>query len=125
MPTDFTVSLDNRPGTLADLGEALGGAGVNIDAFAGFGLGEAGVAHVLVGDAGKAKAALEGAGIKVTAEKEALSVTLPDEPGVLGAHARKLANAGVNIEASYVGSSGPGGVDVVFVVDDIEKARSA
>ena len=125
MPTDLTVSLENRPGTLADLGEALGSAGLNIDAFAGFGLGEAGVAHVLVSDAGKAKAALEGAGIKVASVTEALSVTLPDEPGALGAHARKLASAGVNIEASYVGKSGPGGVEVVFVVDDLAKARSA
>jgi hypothetical protein len=28
---DLTVSLEDRPGTLADLGEALGKAGINIE----------------------------------------------------------------------------------------------
>ena len=29
--TEFKVTMENRPGTLAELMEALGGAGINID----------------------------------------------------------------------------------------------
>ncbi len=31
MVKDLKVKLENRPGSLADLGEALGKAGVNVD----------------------------------------------------------------------------------------------
>ncbi len=30
MPWDVTVELENRPGTIADMGEAAAGAGVNL-----------------------------------------------------------------------------------------------
>jgi len=33
MATDFTIILEDRPGELARVGEALGNAGVNIEAF--------------------------------------------------------------------------------------------
>jgi len=36
MVKDLTVVLEDRPGTAADMGEALGKAGVNIDGFCGF-----------------------------------------------------------------------------------------
>ena len=44
-----------------------------------------------------------------------------DQPGNLGATARKLAEAGVNVELFYVTN----GLKLVFVVADAEKARSA
>lgn len=125
MPTDLTVTLENRPGTLAELGEALGNAGVNIRAIAGFGTGATGIAHLVVDDADKAKSALASAGIPVERSAEALSVTLEDRPGALGEYARKLANGGVNIEAAYIGGSSGGEVELIFAVDDAEKARAA
>ena len=33
--TEFTITLDNRPGALADLVEALAGAGININSLQG------------------------------------------------------------------------------------------
>src|SRR5918995_6703725 len=48
---DLTVILENRPGRLADLGEAKGRAGVNIEGVCGTTEGGQGVIHVLVGDA--------------------------------------------------------------------------
>ncbi len=126
MPTDLTITLANRPGSLADLGEALGAAGVNIEAIAGFGTGSTGIAHLVVDDADKACAALETAGIGVTDARETMSVTLPDEPGALGRFARKLGEAGVNIDAAYIGGTdGAGEVELIFVVDDLDKAKNA
>ncbi len=36
MPADITVLMENRPGALADIAEALGQAGVNIEGMCGF-----------------------------------------------------------------------------------------
>ena len=47
MAKDLTVYLTDRPGTIADMGEALGNAGINIDAMCGFPCeGQIGRAHV-------------------------------------------------------------------------------
>jgi hypothetical protein len=48
---DLTVTLENRPGRLADLGEATGRAGVNIEGVCGTTEGQ-GVIHILVEDPG-------------------------------------------------------------------------
>ena len=60
---DIHVLLEDRPGTLAAMGEALGAAGVSIEGGGVFG----GVGHFLFADGAAARAALEGAGIRVTA----------------------------------------------------------
>jgi len=101
---DLTVSVEDRPGTLADIGEALGNAGVNIEGFCGLGVEGRGIIHVLVEDATAARKALEGAGIKVEGESEALvmDVGAEDRPGALGMMARKIANAGVNVQVAYL-----------------------
>jgi hypothetical protein len=121
MATDLTVSLADRPGELARLGEALGNAGVNIDGGCATTAGGSGEVHLLVEDAGEARQALQDAGIDVTGEREALVVDAPNRPGQLGQTARRLADAGVNIEAYYVAT----GDKLVFCVDDPAKARGA
>jgi hypothetical protein len=121
MATELTVRLEDRPGELARLGEALGGAGVNLDGFSATTTGGKGEIHLLVEDAGSARSALEGAGIQVTGEREALVVDAPNNPGELGKAARRLADAGVNIEVAFPTADGR----LVFGVDDIGKARGA
>jgi hypothetical protein len=121
MATDLTVRLEDRPGELARLGEALGGAGVNVDGFSGTTSGGQGEIHLLVEDAASARSALEGAGIQVTGEREVLVVDAPNNPGELGKAARRLADAGVNIEVAFPTADGR----LVFGVDDIGKARGA
>lgn len=122
MPTDLTVILEDRPGTLAALGEAAAGAGVNIDGIAGFPAGGEGIIHVLVEDAGAARSALEGAGIEVRDEREVLVVEAADRPGELARVAGTLGEAGVNIDLIYLTASG---TRLVLGVDDLEAARQA
>ncbi len=120
MATDLTVILEDRPGELAKLGEATGLAGVNIEGMAAF-TGEGnGVIHLLVEDAPKARAALEGAGMGIADEREALVVDVKDQPGSLGELARRLGEASVNIELAYTTF---GGVKLVIVTDDLDAAR--
>jgi hypothetical protein len=117
---DLTVILEDRPGALADLGDATGGAGINIEgmcAVTGAGTGEI---HVLVDDADRAREALEFGGMEVTGERDVLVVEVEDRPGTMAALARKLGDAGVNVELAYTTF---GGVKIVLGVDDLEKAR--
>ncbi len=124
MAKDLTVSLEDKPGTLADLGEALGNAGVNIEGICGIGYEGRGIIHVLVEDAAKARQALEGAGIKVEGEADPLVSEVgssADKPGELGRMARAIADAGVNVQAMYLATHDRG----VLVTTDNAKARKA
>src|SRR5512132_4677932 len=59
MPTDLGVTVEDRPGGLADIGEALGNAGINIEGLCGIGMGDRGVIHLLGEGGAAARAALE------------------------------------------------------------------
>lgn len=120
MATDLTVILEDKPGTLADLGEALGAAGVNIDGFCGFPCEGRGVIHILVGDGPAARAALTRVGMQVEAEREVLLVEAEDRPGALGEVARKIARAGVNINLVYKVTQ----TQIAIGADDPAKAKS-
>jgi hypothetical protein len=121
MATDITITLDNRPGTLAELGEALGGAGINIQGGCGVAGEGSSSLHILVDDASAARAALSAAGIPAGDERDVLEIAIDDRPGALGAVARQLADAGVNIDLAYLSASGR----LILGADDLEKARAA
>jgi hypothetical protein len=117
---DLAVALDDRPGALAEMGEALGRAGVSIEGGGVFAVGGTGVGHFLFADAAPARAALEEAGIRVLVENEVVVQKLrQDEPGQLGKIARRMAAAGVNIEVQYSDHDH----NLVLVVDDLSRAR--
>ena len=120
MVEDLTIELDNRPGALAKMGEALGRAGVSIEGGGVFLANGKGVAHFLFADGVAARRALEDAGIGVLAARPALVVRLNQgEPGQLGKLARRLGNAGVNIEVQYSDHDH----QLILVVDDLAAGR--
>ena len=123
MATDLSVSLEDRPGTLAALGEALGNAGVNIEGIAGLGGHAGGHVHLLVEAGGAARSAIEAAGFSVDASRDAVvvDVSADDRPGRLGELARKAADAGVNLVACYAASRSR----LVLVADDADALRGA
>lgn len=117
---DLEILLDHRPGALAALGETLGSAGVSVEGGGVFVTRGEGVAHFLVKDGAAARRALEAAGIRVVAERNVLIQKLSqDEPGQLGRIARRMADAGVNIEVQYSDHDHR----LILVVDDEEKGR--
>ena len=85
------------------MGEALGRAGVSVEGGGAWVAGAGGVAHFLVaGDGAAARAALADAGVDVLDVREVVIQTLrQDVPGQLGALCRRMADAGVNIDALY------------------------
>ena len=123
MATDLSISLPDEPGGLAKAAKALGDAGVNIEGIAGLGGGGHGHVHLLVEDAGTARTALEGAGVTLEGEREAViaDVSGEDRPGKLAELAEALGAAGVNLAACYVASRSR----VVFSSDNPAALRSA
>jgi hypothetical protein len=116
---DLTIELANRPGALAEMGEALGRAGVSVEGGGAWVVGGQGIAHFLFVDGAAAREALEAAGIRVLAERPVVVQKLrQDEPGQLGKLTRAMAEAGVNIEVLYSDHEHR----LVLVVDDLERA---
>lgn len=96
---DLTIELGaDRPGALAKALEAIAGAGINVDGYAGIG----GTLHVLTADAPATRRALEAAGFPVKKEEEVAAVTVADRPGVAATIFRHIADANVNVTFSYV-----------------------
>lgn len=118
---DLAIALDDRPGALAEMGEALARGGVSIEGGGAWIADGAGVAHFLFTDAPAARAALEAAGIRVVAEREVLVQRLrQDVPGQLGQLTRRMAEAGVNIEVLYSDHDH----QMILVVDDMALGRA-
>ncbi len=122
MASNITIKLENRPGELARLGEALGQAEINVDGMCAVTSAGTGTIHLLVEDAGAARTALATAGIAIDSEREVLIVeAIEDQPGALGKIARRVADAGVNLNLAYLATN----TRVVLAAEDLEKARAA
>jgi hypothetical protein len=100
---DLCIELEDRPGALADIGEALARAGVSIEGGGAWRCGAHSIAHFLFEDGAAARSALVSAGIRVIKESDVLVQRLnQDQPGQLGDHAGQL----------------------ILVVDDMAKGRA-
>jgi len=117
---DLEILLENKPGSLALLGETLGKNNISLEGGGVFQNGALSIAHFLVEDAEKAKDVLQTAGIKVLKINEVLIQKLrQDVPGQLGMFCRRLADAGINILVQYSDHAN----QLIVVVDDIEKGK--
>jgi hypothetical protein len=118
---DLAIALDNRPGALAEMGEALGKAGVSVEGGGAWVVDGKAIAHFLFADGAAARRALEDKGIEVVAERDVVVQRLKQAvPGQLGQLARRMGDAGVNIEVMYSDHDN----QLILVVDDIVKARA-
>ena len=118
---DVSILLENRPGSLAEMGEVLGKFGVSIEGGGAWVVDGIGVAHFLFEDGNAAKEALESIGIKVLSVRDVVVQRLKqDVPGQLGQLTRCMADADVNIEVLYSDHEHR----LILVVDDIDKART-
>ena len=124
MAKDLMLTLEDTPGEGARVGEALGDAGVNIEGLCAVVREGRGIVHVLVEDVPAARAALDGAGIRVEGETDVI-VSSPmsdsdmDTPGRFGTLARALGDAGINITLGYMAS----GNRIVLATSDNARAQ--
>ena len=119
----FIVDLKHQPGELAKAAEAIAQKGINITAFSGSTCGDSGTIALLTNDEAGARRALADAGFKAR-EVEVVTTTLEHNPGSLAKTARKLAEAGVNIEAALTTAMSGGNVTLAFATDQPAKART-
>jgi len=96
----ITVSIDNRPGALAQIAQVLADAKVNVVALLGSTAGTQGSAQFVVDQVGKAIKALDKAGMSYT-ERTLEQFELTNKPGALAEVAGKLAKKGINIDSAY------------------------
>ena len=118
---DVAIRLENHPGAMAEMGEALGAAGVSVEGGGGWVADGNATMHFLFDDGDAARIALENAGIKVLGVREVLVQKLrQDVPGQLGMIARRMSDAGVNIEVVYSDHAN----QLILVVDDFLKGKA-
>jgi len=118
----FIVELTNKPGELARVTEAIAQKGINIEGFAGATAGGAGAVVIVTNDEAGTRRALSDAGTSAR-EIELVMASLDHVPGSLAAATRKLADAGINIEAAMPTGMTGDKVTVSFATDNPAKAR--
>jgi hypothetical protein len=120
----FMVEARNKPGELARIAEAIAQKGINITGFTGAACGDSGSVCLLTNDEAGTRRALADAHYTFH-ETELVSTALEDRPGTLAEAARRLATAGVNIEAALPTGMSGGRVTLAFATSDPAKARAA
>jgi hypothetical protein len=121
----FTISVQNQPGAVAEIARTLGNAKVNILALLGTAQGATGTVQLVVEDARRAKKALDAAKLAYQ-ETPAEEYELPNKPGALAQYLEKLEAKGVNLN-SICATAAKGGKKAVVVhtLATAEKAVTA
>ena len=125
MPTakEFIIQLEDRPGMLGRLCQALAEESVNILAYQQFPHEKGrGSVHLVVDNPAKAKAVLDRQRSDYK-ETEVAQVKLAHRPGELGRAASRLGEAGININYGYCGTEpNTNATFLIFGVADVGKA---
>lgn len=114
--TEFIVNMENQPGRLASLTEALAAFDVNIEALTAYGHNGEGTVRLITSDAPTTRRVLHEADLHFD-EHTVLTVQLPHRPGELARLTRSLADAKVNIDALYVLRANSDGIELAISVD--------
>lgn len=118
---NLCISLPNRPGALAQVGETLGQAGVSVEGGGMFVVEDKGIANFLVKDGEAGRQALEAVGIVAVRVDDVVMLKLnQDEPGQLGKLLRRMADANVNVLTQYSDHDH----QLVLVVDDLRAGQA-
>jgi hypothetical protein len=124
MLQEIVVTVEDRPGVLAEIGELLGEAGVNIETLTATTFNGRGLIHLVVDDGEETGEILATHGFSVETARPVLAATLDDRPGELGRYCRRLADSGITISAAYVARRGGGETELILAVDDLEAAKT-
>lgn len=120
--TELTAHLENKPGRLAKVCEALAREKINIRALSVMDTDERSVLRLVVDQLDPARRALTGLGVEHES-REVLAVELDNRPGSLTRVLEHLAEEHINIEYAYVsGASAPGRSLGIFHTNNPKRA---
>jgi hypothetical protein len=112
--TQLYITLRNRPGSLAHLSQLFFQAGINVQAIMATGSGP----KMIVDNTQKAISILEKNKIPFTTD-EVLVFELTNKPGQIAQIAKKIAEAGINIDYIY-GTANPDQPKGYFIIEVAE-----
>ena len=119
---EFTVLMEDQPGTLGKVCRALADRNVNILGLHSFPIGGKAVTRFVVDNPTTAKTALDTERVTCT-EAEVVQVELPHRPGEIARAASRLGEANININYAYCGlEPGTNTPLVFFGVAEVDKA---
>jgi hypothetical protein len=124
MPTtkEFTLTMDDRPGTLGKICRALSERNVNIIAAQSFPVAGKSTTRFVFDDPTKARSVLDNERATYT-ETDVAKVSLAHRPGELARVAQKLGDASININYFYCGADPNTNAPlIIFGVAEIGKA---
>ena len=113
----LALFVENKPGTLAAVCQALADKKINIEAISISDAVDHAVVRMVVDNPQKALHLLGEHGVLVI-ERDVLVVTGPSQPGALARVAKILAKQKINIEYAYTATN-----SMILRVDNIAKAR--
>ena len=121
----ISVFVENKPGVMVSITEALGKAGVDIRALSLADTQDFGILRMIVDDTDKAKNALAEIGC-LTTVADVLAAEIPDTPGAMTELICKVSETGLNIEYMYAFISPKNKkAYIVLRIKDVEEAVGA
>ena len=118
----IVVSIENAPGRLFEVTEALGKAGINLRALNLVDTGAFGQLRLLVSDVAKARRVLMKLQIPAYVN-DVVAVEIDDQPGSLARLLKPLTDAGINVVFMYAFIRfSPGKAVMIFRFSDNDKA---
>ena len=103
---EISFTMPNRVGLLSEITKAIAGAKVNITSICAYAMEKSAYFMLTTDGNAKAKKALAPLGVGIE-EKDVVEVELPNKSGELEKVAKRMADAGIDIEYMY-GTAGVG-----------------
>ena len=120
----FITEAANKPGEFARHAEAIAKKGINLSGVVCLGLGDRGGAAFMAADESGLRTALNEGGFAFR-EIPIVTVAIEDRPGAAAEAARKLADAGVNIDLMAGVGMTDNKVTLAIGVDKVDEAKRA
>jgi hypothetical protein len=120
---EIRLSMPNRVGLLSEITTAVAKAKVNLNAVCAYSLENTAFFNLITGSNAKAKKALAPLGYETT-EKDVIQVELPNKPGELQKVAKKIADAGIDIDFMYATTAGGKATCILKTADDLNAIKA-
>ncbi|NLI74664.1 MAG: ACT domain-containing protein [Euryarchaeota archaeon] len=123
MIQQFEIFVQNKPGDVSRIAEALSRNSVNIRGISTDLGSPRPMIRVITDDEASTRSALRAANMEFS-EREIDVVSLPDRPGELAKMTKLLSRSGINIESLFIlGTHGNNVNEIAIATDDSKRAR--